>query len=459
MTAPNESVPQSSDAEKAILGVCMRYRDAAHVAIAALPDSRAFYDPKNRAIFEAISQLVDAGCSRPDITLVADRLDQTGSLSRAGDRTYLAEIIEAGTTDGALPRYIEAVRRTAAMRESIIFSLHLQHIAQSASSVRDVLGEVEKFAAQLSTQTEQKEKGGVVHLGRYIPEIIQWAKGVESGHVKAGLPTDFKDLDRLLGGLQRQALIILGGRPSMGKTAMMNCVATNIVKTGAPVLVFSAETGQHSFASRSLCTMAGVDSMAMRRGRLNEDDWEKLNYGQSKMANWPYFLDATHEIDINQLCLQAKRLREKEGIEVVFVDFIQKLSTRVRFNDYRHEIGFFARRLKALASELDIPVVVGCQFSRNVEMRRDKRPILSDLKEAGKIEEEADVVIGMHRPEVYATQKQLSEGKFSGEAYAIVMKHRDGPIGEVRLYFQKTLARFESSEPAFGQGDMYGHTT
>ena len=255
--------------------------------------------------------------------------------------------------------------------------------------------------------------------------------------------TGFKALDNSVNGLQPTDLCIVAGRPSMGKTAMMNCMASNMCKKGKRVLFFSAETAKGTFTERVICTEATVDSTRLRQGIMNPLEWTMLREAATRSADWEYFLNDTVNIDVGQIFTRAMMMKQQEQfIDAIFVDFLQKLTTTRKFRDPRLEVSHTVAVLKTLSRKLEIPVIAGCQINRGVDNRKDPRPTMADLKETGKIEEEADIIFGMYRPEQY--KKGFEKKKCEGLAEVIVMKNRNGRTGIVDLSFRAKFTRFET---------------
>ncbi len=436
--------PQAVDIEEQILGAMLLEKEAISKAIEVLDDGD-FHSERNRKIFAAVLSLFDR--SEPaDIVTVAEELRRRSELDSVGGESYLVELTLKVTSGANVEYHSRIVLEKALLRSLIQESSRISARAYGGTEdAFDLLDQAEQAIFKIS---ERRLKRSFVSMDKAVHDTLEMLEKIHGTHEGVtGVPTGFRDLDTLTGGWQKSDLIIIAGRPSSGKTAFALSLASNAAlhrSKPAPVGIFSLEMSTQQLIMRLLCAEARVDAHLVRTGRLPEDDWKRLSLGAGRLARANLFVDDTASLGILELRAKARRLRAEHNIGMVIVDYMQLMQGPKNAENREKEISAISRSLKALAKELDIPVVALSQLSRAVEGRTDKRPILSDLRESGAIEQDADVVAFVHRQEMYADPNASDFQEVQGLAEIIVGKQRNGPIGNVRLAFVNRYARFEN---------------
>ncbi|MSS70148.1 MAG: replicative DNA helicase [Candidatus Latescibacteria bacterium] len=436
--------PQAVDVERAVLSAMLIDSGAVGAVVEILPET-AFYQTAHRKIYTTMISLYGKGQPVDQITVVQE-LMRRQHLEEVGGVVAVAQLAgEVGTSANA--EYHAKIVLEKALRREMI-NISSQVAAECYAETED--------AFQLLERAEQKFFGlsqGAISRGFKPLEGIlhETFELVERAHKRAGalsgLTTGYRELDELTAGLQPSDLIIVAGRPSMGKTAFGLCVARNVaVKEKVPVGVFSLEMSEQQIAQRLLCAESRVDSHRLRTGRLSDDEWMRLAAWSSKLVEAPIFIDDTPGISVLEMRAKARRLKAEHGVGLIIVDYLQLVTTHDRIDNREQEIAKISRSLKALAKELNTPMIACAQLSRAVETRGgDKRPILSDLRESGSIEQDADVVMFLYRPEVYGVKDDQGNEQ-EGVAEVIIGKQRNGPLGSVFLTWLSEYGRFEDPE-------------
>ena len=421
--------PQSLEAEEAVLGAMMIDDAAANKAIGLLKSSSYFYKEAHRKIFEAMLVLSEE--SNPiDTVSVSNELKKKKSLKSVGGLYYLTGLVDKVPTAANIETYASIVKEKGILRDLISASHYMSKKAFES-------GEQSIFSL-----TQQKDNKLFQHIKPILTEAIQNLEKMQSkkGAV-VGVPSGIIDLDNVTAGFRKSDLIVIAGRPSMGKTALALSVARNAaLESKVPTAIFSLEMSSDQLAQRLLSSEARIDGQKARTGRLQTARWKDINIASGKLADAPLFIDDTPALSILDLRSRARRLKREENIELLIVDYLQLMQGPRRSENRQQEISSITQSLKALAKELDIPVIALSQLSRAVESRTDKRPVLSDLRESGAIEQDADLVIFLYRPFVYDDKKVEEKGL----AYLIVAKQRSGPTRTVKATFIDTYARFEN---------------
>jgi replicative DNA helicase len=434
--------PHSIEAEQSVLGGLLLDNNAWD-KIGDVVSEADFYRDEHRRIFRAVQRLMEK--SRPaDVVTVSEALDAAGDKD-VGGLAYLSEL--AANVPGAsnIRRYAEIVRERAILRQLVTAG---DEIADSALNpmgreTKTLLDQAEARVFAIA-ESGMKHQAGFVHINPLLTEVVERIQELHDRDNPTditGVPTGYTDLDQKTSGLQGGDLIIVAGRPSMGKTAFALNVAEHVaVNAGLPVGVFSMEMGGSQLAMRMLASIGRLDSSRVRTGRLNDEEWGRLAFALGKLHEAPIYIDETGGINPIDLRARARRLHRQCGkLGLIVIDYLQ-LMVGVRQSDNRaNEVSEISRSLKALAKELEVPVIALSQLSRKVEERQDKRPMMSDLRESGAIEQDADVILMMYREEYYKPDTQEK-----GVAEVIIGKQRNGPTGTVRLAFLGEYTRFEN---------------
>lgn len=432
--------PHSVEAEQSVLGGLLLDNLAWDMAGDILVEAD-FYRHEHRLIFGAISTLVQA--SKPaDVVTVFEGLQRMGKAGDAGGLVYLNQLAESVPSAGNMRRYAEIVRERAIMRRLIAIS---DEIATSAfnpqgKSVVDVLAEAETKVLGIGQRGASSTYRNSASLITAVMDRIQLLHDNGGGDV-VGLPTGFRDLDRLTAGLQKGDLVILAARPSMGKTALaMNMAEACALAQGLPVAVFSMEMGAEQLMLRMAGSIGRINQHALRTGRLSNNEWERLTDSHERLARAEILIDETPALTVGEMRSRARRMKREAGkLGLVVVDYLQLMSGPGGNEENRAtQIGEISRGLKAMAKELDCPVLALSQLNRGVESRADKRPLMSDLRESGAIEQDADVIAFIYRDDYY--DKNSNE---PGVAEVIVAKQRSGPTGTARLAWAGIFTRFD----------------
>jgi replicative DNA helicase len=428
--------PQNLEAERAVLGAIMMDNETVYTVMEILEPS-AFYQPSHRLIFSTMLDLSERG-EPIDIVTLVDRLRSTGSLDKAGGPDYIPTLADEVPTSAGVANYAKIVKEKATLRNLIETSTEIvQDCFDAPGDVDQLLDEAERRIFAIS---EERIRSGFLSMKEIVKSSF---KTIESLYEKkehiTGVPTGFADIDELTSGFQSSDLIIIAGRPSMGKTAFcLNIAQYASMKKKLTVAVFSLEMAKEQLVMRMLCSEARIDAHRLRSGFLGQTDWPKLSTAAGRLADASIYIDDTPAISSMEMRAKTRRLKADKGLDLVIVDYLQLMSGRSRSDSREQEISEISRSLKSLAKELGVPVVALSQLNRGVESRMDKRPILADLRESGAIEQDADVIIFIYRDEVY--NKESME---KGIAEIIVGKQRNGPVGTRKLTWLDKYTRFE----------------
>lgn len=438
------ALPQALEVERAVLGAMLIDNMAINRVVEVLGDETAFYHTPHRKVYAAIQKLSERGEPVDQVTLT-EELVRRGQLDDVGGAVLIAELASEMATAANAEYHAQIVLEKAQRRRLIAAAT--QTLTESYEETEDVRELIDR-AEQRVFQIAEGELGkGVMSLASAIEEAyVAIERAHEQPGALTGVTTGYTDLDEITAGLQSSDMIILASRPSMGKTALTLCMARNAaVKGNAPVLYFSLEMSTEQLAQRLLCAEARVSSHRLRTGRLSEEEWQRLSEWTGKLIEAPIYIDDTPAISVMELRAKARRAKSEYNIELIIVDYLQLMTASESFGSREQEIAYISRSLKALAKELDIPIVACAQLSRAVESRTDKRPQLADLRESGSLEQDADVVMFLFRPEVYGIVDEEGNTQ-EGRAEIILGKQRSGPIGSIFLVFQAEHLRFEEPE-------------
>jgi replicative DNA helicase len=437
--------PQAVDVEQAVLGAMLLNKDAIGKAIEII-DKDCFYRDDHQKIFDVLVHLYDEN-EPVDIITVCEELASRKHLDEVGGRMYLLELTEKIGTTANIEYHCNIVLEKSTLRRLINTSTQIVSQCYDVSEeVDDLLDQAEQDIFNIS---EKRIKPGFVPIGDLLPHTFEAIEEYQKkGGIITGIPTGFIDLDYLTGGLQRSDLIVVASRPSMGKTSFCLCVAEHVaVEQQMTVGIFSLEMSKEQLVQRMLCSKARFSTHKMRTGKIGDHEYSSLAMAVGPLSEAPVFIDDSPSIGILQLRAKARRLRAQRNVGLIIVDYLQLMQGPRNVESRQQEISTISRSLKALAKELDVPVIAVSQLSRKVEDRGgDKRPMLADLRESGAIEQDADVVMFVYRPEFYEIEKFKDGTPTQGVAEIMVKKHRNGPTGDVKLTFLKDYARFENPE-------------
>jgi replicative DNA helicase len=434
------SAPHNGEAEASLLGAILIDADAL-VKIADSVSVADFYEPRHQRIYEAVLALYEKR-SPIDVLTLADQLKGSGFLDMVGGAAYLTELTNFVPTATHVEQYAEIVAQKALRRRLIKSSQEIVTLGYDESKqLRELIEEAESSLFQVS---QQHVKQSIISIEDILAESFERLDDLHKDKKKIrGVPTGFKDMDEILAGLQRSDLFVLAARPSMGKTALVCNLAHNVaVQSKLPVLLFSLEMSKEQLVDRILSMESGVDAWALRTGNLTDADFEKIGEAMGTLSEAPIYIDDTPGVTVSDMRTKARREAHKHPLGLIIVDYLQLMSGGSRFgsSDNRvQEISEISRGLKGIARELNVPLIALSQLSRSVESRSPQIPQLSDLRESGSIEQDADVVAFIYREEYYnpeTDRKNITD--------IFIKKHRNGPVGNVELYFDKQRQRFRS---------------
>jgi replicative DNA helicase len=435
--------PQHIEAERSVLGAMLISPDAVIEAAEILePDD--FYRSAHKVIYEAMFALYEEGQPIDVVTTTAALQSKEALLENAGGVEYLAELAAAIPTALHVEQYATIVKEKALMRRIIRAATQIASEGYDGEmSANEVLAEAERRILELSQFQKTRDFTHVSEVLETTFDRIEQLYASEGN--LTGVPTGFTELDKMTSGFQKSDLIIVAARPSVGKTAFSLNVSQNVaIHAGVPVAIFSLEMSKDQLVQRMLCAEAYIDGHKLRTGALDTEDWPKLSMGVSTLANAPIYIDDSPGITVSEMRSKLRRLKLEHGLGLVMIDYLQLIHGRRTSGDNRQqEISEISRNLKQLARELEVPVIALAQLSRSVEQRQDKRPMLSDIRESGSIEQDADVVAFLYRDDYYDPE---SEKKNIIEI--IIGKQRNGPTGKVELVFLKNYNKFVNLEKA-----------
>ena len=444
--------PHSVEAEQAVLGGVLIDNDAWD-RIAGILTAAHFYRNDHRAVFDAVSGLCDEG--RPcDAVTVAERLDRDGQLESSGGLAYLAELAENTPSAANIVAYAEIVRERAVLRELIRTSTEIADSAfrPQGRGALELLDDAERRIFEIAERGSAGRRESVA-IKDVLSEVMERIDELSrQENPITGVPTGFSDLDQLTAGLQRGDLVIVAGRPSMGKTAFaMNIVEEAAIRDKLSVVVFSMEMPAEQLTMRMLSSLGRIDQQKVRTGRLGHDDWPRLTSQVALLNDTNIFIVDESALTPSELHARCRRLKREHGVGLVVIDYLQLMYVPGTRENRATEISEISRSLKALAKELMVPVIACSQLNRRLEERQNKRPVMSDLRESGAIEQDADLILFIYRDEVYN-----EESKDKGKAEIIIGKQRNGPIGKVNLAFLGRYARFEDYTSVDYSGEYPG---
>ncbi len=436
--------PQALDCEEAVIGGLL-IEPSAFYEVAAILKKEYFYDERNQHIFEAMFEL--ANDHKPiDYLTVGDQLQKDGNLEKIGGKLALAELSDKISSAVNIESYAEIVAQKYLARELIRVSTEIQTQAyDTQTDVKDLISDTERKVFEV-TQTNVRQDA--VQVNEVIKDVIDKIQlaGVNKGNY-TGVPSGFHALDDIIYGWQPGTLNVIAARPAMGKTAFALSMARNMaVDYGKRVCVFSLEMSTTELTTRLLVNVSEIEGEKIKKGNLAPYEWEILSKKAELLSNAKLFIDDTPGLSIFELCSKARKLKRTENLDCIIIDYLQLVNATIKNGTREQEVSFVSRSLKALAKELNIPVIALAQLNRGVESRNsdDKRPQLADLRESGAIEQDADVVIMLHRPEYYHLTQDKQGNDLRGLAMVIIAKHRSGSIDDIWLRFTKKLIKFDN---------------
>ena len=447
MSIPLEKVPpQNLDAEQSVLGAMLIDKEAVVKAVQVLtPDD--FYRDANGHIFEAATNLFNQN-EAVDLITLSEELKQSGLLDQVGGVSYVAGLANSVPTAANVEHYARIVLEKSLLRKLISVSTRITQMGYEGEEDTEAL--LDKAEQMIFELAQRKSRSGFAHLKNILMETFERIEFLHQnkGGI-TGVPSGFTDLDKLTSGFQPSDLVIVAARPSMGKTALcLNIAQYASLRKELPAAVFSLEMSREQLVTRMLCAEAMVDQQKVRTGQLTDKDWQQLTMAAGPLSRAPLFIDDTPGITPIEMRAKCRRLKAEHGLSLIVIDYLQLMQGgRKRTENRQQEISDISRSMKMLAREIQAPVIALSQLSRAVEQRQDKRPMMSDLRESGSLEQDADIVMFIYRDEYYHPED--SEKK--GQAEVIIAKQRNGPVGAVDLGFMKEYTKFVNLDKKHGE--------
>ena len=436
--ASHKLPPQNIEAEQSILGGILIENRAINKVMEILTDDD-FYRDAHRKIYNAIINLSERD-EPADLITLTNELRKMDQLDSIGGASYVASLIDLVPTAANIEYYAKIVREKSILRRLIQTSTEI--ITQGYEDHGDVEGFLDEAERAIFEISEKRVKPSFYPIRDIVKESFKTLEKLyEKKELVTGVPSGFKELDQRTAGFQPSDLIIVAGRPSMGKTAFcLNVAQYAAIEKGIPVAIFSLEMSKEQLVIRLLCSEAHVEGTRLRTGYLNESDWPRLTLAAGNLSDAPIYIDDTAALSVLELRAKARRLNVEHGLGMLVIDYLQLMRGRSRVESRQQEISEISRSLKALAKELNIPVIAVSQLSRKTEERRDFRPQLSDLRESGAIEQDADLILFLYRDELY---NRSDDNPNRGKAEVIIGKQRNGPIGKIELKFFDQFTSFK----------------
>lgn len=429
--------PQNLEAETHVLGSMLMDMDCVERVLEHL-EAKDFYHRPHQVLFKAIVDIHGQG-GRADLITITDFLEAQGQLEAVGGATFLNAIFDTVPNSANVEAYAKLIREKAILRELIQVGTNIiEESFQGSSAIADLLDKTEREVFQIAQRSIKRDTMQIREMVKTAFRTIQ--ERFEKKSQVTGISTGYYGLDKLTSGLQRSDLVILAARPSMGKTALcLNMAAHMAVRENVPTAIFSLEMSKEQLVQRLLCMESRVDGGRLRGGYLNDDDWPRLTAAASTLSEAPIFIDDTPGLSTMELRAKCRRLAKNHQLGFVVIDYLQLMRVKGKIESREREIAEISMTLKAIAKELNIPVLALSQLNRSLESRQDKRPVMSDLRESGSIEQDADLIMFLYRDDVYHPDTDQP-----GVAEIILAKHRNGPTGIVKLAFLNEYTRFEN---------------
>lgn len=456
--------PQAPDVERVVLGALMIDKDAFSV-VSEMLRPETFYEPRHQKIFTAI-QTLNMNETPVDIMTVTNELQREATLDDVGGATYVVDLTAQVASSAHIEYHAKILHQKFLARQLISFASNIGTKAFDATvDVDELMQEAEGNLFELSQRNMKQDYTQIDPVIRQAVDILQKASANSDG--LTGIPSGFTKLDDMTSGWQKSDLVIIAGRPAMGKTSFALSIAKNIaVDYQTPIAFFSLEMNNVQLVDRLISNVCEIEGKKIMNGQLARDEWERLDKNLAKLTGAPVYIDDTPGMSIFELRTKARRLVREKGVKAIMIDYLQLMNANgMRFGNRQEEVSTISRSLKGLAKELDIPILALSQLNRTVENREGlegKRPQLSDLRESGAIEQDADLVLFVHRPEYYHIYEDEKGNDLRGKAQIIIAKHRKGATGDVLLAFQGQYTRFANPEDAmlaplptdFGGGEI-----
>ncbi|MBL1212655.1 MAG: replicative DNA helicase [Ignavibacteriae bacterium] len=454
LRAVSKQSPAAVEVEMAVLGAMILDNESVPKAFEVLKPEY-FFDKKHRLIFEAMNSLYESNEPIDNVSLYEelrkDSNEKINKVEESGGATYISKLSEDISSAANIDYHARVVLEKWILRQLINTAMDIAGSAYEGN--RDVFDLLDEAESKIFTISEEGTKESFTSMEKAVKEALELIEAIHSKNVSSfSVATGYFNLDDMLGGFQKSDLIIVAARPSMGKTAFALSVARNAaIDHGVPIAIFSLEMSTTQLATRLISAEARINAHSVRTGKFRAEEGAKISRTVHKLSKAPIYIDDSPGLTILELRSKARRLKTEKNLGLIIVDYLQLVTSSVRVESREREISIISRSLKALAKELNVPVVALSQLNRAVESRADKKPMLSDLRESGSIEQDADVVMFLYRPEVYGiTQYPNDNMSTEGVAEVIVGKQRNGPTGEARLKFIKDYARFENLDLSYG---------
>ncbi len=436
----SNGLPHSLEAEQALLG-CIILDPKIQNEVAGFLHEEDFFENSHKLIFNAISEIIKENRTVDVITLT-DMLEKQGNLKNAGDISYITGLTDILPSSANYQTYLSMVRRDSMLRRLIGGATKIIDECSKSQDEKNSLALAEKTVYDISNDADTSE---IYKINSVIPDVMTKLDELSKDSSKfRGIRTGYRGLDYILNGFHGSDLMILAARPAMGKTSLAMNLVENIALTGKSCAVFSLEMSKEQLVQRMLCAVANVSMSNALKGQMQKSEWLKIAKAREMLSNTRIFIDESSVITPEEILSKCRRLKRKHGLDFVMIDYIQLMDSKSRAKEEnrQQQVSEISRNLKILAKELDVPVLALSQLSRAVESEK-RRPQLSDLRESGAIEQDADIVMFIHRPDIGAKEKELAEGKIQPNvAELIIAKHRNGATGMVKLYFKSECTKF-----------------
>ncbi len=434
MSVPDKTVPNNVEAEEAVLGAFLIDPEAIYKVLSFLK-ADDFYLQKHRWIYESVIRVHERREPVDFITLTTE-LEQQGHLEAVGGGAYISQLISAVPSAISVESYGRLVEQTSVRRRLLEAAGDIARFAYDEKlPVDQVVDHSEKALFGVSQKRSTRDLQPIQEI---VPRYYDYIENLyEHRGELMGVPSGFRDLDRVLGGFQRSDLLILAARPGVGKTSLMLTFALQAAEKRKVVALFSLEMSAEQLVQRLVSQVSGIDAQRLRLGQLKDEEWPAFAEAIGHLSELPIYIDDTPSITVLQLRTKCRRLASERGLDMIFLDYLQLMDSDTRSDNRVQEVSYISRSMKGLAREIDVPLMTASQLSRAVEQRQDKHPVLSDLRESGSLEQDADIVMFIYRDELYNENTESPN-----IADLMIAKHRSGPTGTVQLYFNKRLTQF-----------------